>query len=257
MKVVILCGGRGLRMNELTEDIPKPLAPVCGKPMLWHIMKIYKHYGFDEFILLLGYKGDKIKEYFMDYKWKNHSFKLDTKANDIELLEESEDWNIVFLDTGIETMTGSRIKRAQKLIGNETFMFTYGDGLSDIDINKLLAYHREKGKLATVTGINKKTQYGTLKVEDGVAKSFREKQSSIGIINGGFFVFEPGVFDYLDDDTNCILEQGPLQNLASDGQLAVYMHNGFWAACDTYNDILKLNKESEGGTKLWKVWETE
>ena len=257
MKVVILCGGRGLRMNEITEDIPKPLAPVCGKPMLWHIMKIYKHYGFDEFILLLGYKGDKIKEYFMDYKWKNHSFVLNTKTDDVKLLEESEDWNIAFLDTGFETMTGSRIKRAQKYIGNETFMLTYGDGLSDIDLRKLLAYHREKGKIATVTGIDKKTQYGTLTIENGIARSFREKQASGGIINGGFFVFEPEIFDYLDDDTNCMLEREPLERLAAKGQLAVYMHDGFWTACDTYNDILNLNKECEGGSKLWRVWEKD
>ncbi|NMA65038.1 MAG: NTP transferase domain-containing protein [Clostridiaceae bacterium] len=255
MKVLILCGGRGLRMNELTEDIPKPLAQVCGKPMLWHIMKIYKYYGFDDFILLLGYKGEKIKEYFMDYKWKQHSFTLNTKSNDIKLLEKSEDWNIAFLDTGMETMTGSRIKRAKKYIGSETFMVTYGDGLSDIDLNKLLAYHREKGKIATVTGIDRKTQYGTLTVENGIATSFKEKQSSSGIINGGFFVFEPDIFNYLTDDTNCILEKEPLESLAKEGQLAVYRHEGFWTACDTYNDILQLNKQCKGEEVLWRVWE--
>lgn len=255
MKVVILCGGRGLRMNELTEDIPKPLAPVCGRPMLWHIMKIYKHFGFDEFILLLGYKGEKIKEYFMDYKWKQHSFRIVAGKPEPEILDDNEDWNITFLDTGIDTMTGSRIRKAQKYIGNETFMVTYGDGLSDININSLLSYHREKGRLATVTGINLVTQYGTMTVRDGIAESFREKQSPAGIINGGFFVFEPGVFDYLTDDNNCILEQGPLQKLAEDGQLAVYMHHGFWVACDTYNDIIRLNKQCEQGKEMWKIWD--
>lgn len=255
MKVVILCGGKGLRMHELTEDMPKPMALVCGKPMLWHIMKLYKHYGFDDFILLLGYKGERIKEYFMDYEWKQHSFRLDTQKGNLELLEKTEDWKITLLDTGVETMTGSRIKKAQEHIGNEPFMVTYGDGLSDIDLKKLLAFHHEKGLLATVTGIDKKTQYGTLTVENGVAKSFREKQSSSGIINGGFFVFEPGFFDYLTDDTNCILEQEPLRNLAYDGQLAVYPHEGFWTACDTYNDIIQINKLCDGGKELWKVWE--
>lgn len=255
MKVVILCGGKGLRMHELTEDMPKPLAMVCGKPMLWHIMKIYKHYGFDDFILLLGYKGEKIKEFFIDYAWKQHSCRIDTRKRSLELLEKSEDWKITFLDTGMDTMTGSRIRRAGEYIGNETFMATYGDGLSDINLEKLLAYHKQKGRLATVTGIDKKTQYGTLTVKDGIAESFREKQSSSGIINGGFFVFEPGIFDYLTDDTKCVLEQEPLQNLAKDGQLAVYRHEGFWTACDTYNDIVQVNKSCEQGKDLWNIWE--
>lgn len=257
MKVVILCGGKGLRMHELTEDMPKPLVPICGKPMLWHIMKLYKHYGFDDFILLLGYKGEKIKEYFMDYPWKQHSFRLDSQKGTIELLEKVEDWRITFLDTGIETMTGSRIKKAREYIGNETFMVTYGDGLSDINLHKLLAFHQEKGRLATVTGIDKKTQYGTLAIQDGVATTFREKQSSCGIINGGFFVFEPGFFDYVADDSQCVLEQEPLVNLTRDGQLAVYLHDGFWMACDTYNDIIQMNKLCDGGKDLWKVWERQ
>ena len=255
MKVVILCGGKGLRMHEITEDVPKPLAKVCGMPMLWHIMKLYKHYGFDDFILLLGYKGEKIKEYFVDYAWKQHSFKLDTNNGSLELLEKSEDWKITFLDTGLDTMTGSRIKRASELIGCEPFMATYGDGLSDIDLKKLLAFHNEKGKLATVTGIDKKNQYGTLTIENDIARSFKEKQSSGGIINGGFFVFEPDCFDYLDDDTSCILEKEPLSRLANDGQLAVYRHDGFWTACDTYNDIVQVNKLCDSGKDLWRIWD--
>jgi len=253
MKVVILCGGKGLRMYELTEDMPKPMALVCGKPMLWHIMKNYKHFGFDDFILLLGYKGEKIKEYFMDYAWKGHNFRLDTGKGSIELLENQEDWKITFVDTGLETMTGSRIKRAKNYIGNGTFMATYGDGLSNVDINKLLAYHRKMGKIATVTGVKKKTQYGILTVEDGIATSFAEKENFDGLINGGFFVFEPEIFDYIKDDTNCVLEQEPLRNLASDRQLAVYTHDGYWTACDTYNDILKINKEC-CKHHSWKAW---
>jgi len=257
MKVVILCGGRGLRMHEITEDIPKPLASICGKPMLWHIMKTYKEYDFDDFILLLGYKGDKIKEYFMDYSWRQHNFKLDTKKGALEYLERVEDWKITFIDTGLNTMTGSRIKRAREYIGDKTFMLTYGDGISDIDIRKLLAYHKEKGRIATVTGIDKKSQYGTLTVVDGIARSFCEKQSSQGIINGGFFVFEPEIFNYLNDDDNCVLEHEPMENLARDNQLAVYMHEGFWTAWDTYNDIVGINKLCDQGKDLWKVWEKE
>lgn len=254
MKVVILCGGKGLRMYELTEDMPKPMANVCGRPMLWHIMKNYKHFGFDDFVLLLGYKGEKIKEYFMDYEWKQHNFCLDTANEKLEFLEDMEDWRITFLDTGQETMTGSRIRRARDIIGNETFMVTYGDGLSNVNIKDLLAYHRKKGKIATVTGVTKKTQYGVLTTKNGLATSFSEKEGFVGIINGGFFVFEPEVFDYLDDDTNCVLEQAPLKNLALDGELAVYFHDGFWTACDTYSDILKVNQQCDDGEFLWRMW---
>lgn len=254
MKVVILCGGKSTRMSELTKDIPKPLVEVGEKPMLWHIMKLYKHYGFDDFILLLGYKGEKIKEYFLNYEWKNHSFKINDHSNNMELLEKSEKWKITFLDTGLDTMTGGRLKLAQPYIGNETFMLTYGDGLSDINLSKLLDFHRSKDTLATVTGIYKKSQYGTLTVNDGIAKSFEEKKQTKELINGGFFIMNPGVFNYLTDDTSCILEQQPLMNLAKDGQLAVYIHEGFWTAMDTAKDILEVNEMWKQGNYLWKVW---
>ncbi len=254
MKVLILCGGRGLRMHELTRDMPKPLVPIAGKPMLWHIMKLYKHYGFDDFILLLGYRGDRIKEYFMDYPWKNHSFVLDTQNSRITLLEEAENWKITFLDTGLDTTTGDRIKKARDLVGNETFMATYGDGLADINLHKLLAFHREKGRIATVTGISKKSQYGTMTVRNGIADSFVEKESREGIINGGFFVFEPGVFDYLSAVEPNILEKHAMADLARDRQLAVYMHDGFWYACDTYYDVMTMNKMAEEGMDRWRVW---
>lgn len=254
MKVVILCGGKGLRMFEITEDMPKPMANVCGMPMLWHIMKNYKNFGFDDFVLLLGYKGEKIKEYFINYEWRQHNFKLDTDKETIELLEDVEDWKITFLDTGIETMTGSRLKRAKKVLENQPFMLTYGDGLSDVDINKLLKYHKKMGRIATVTGVNKRSQYGVLELENGVATSFSEKESSEGIINGGFFVFEPEIFNYIDHYTDCVLEQGPLKSLAKAGELAVYYHEGFWTACDTYNDILKVNQLCEDDNYLWRTW---
>ena len=251
MKVVILCGGKGTRMSEVTSDNPKPLAMVGDKPLVWHIMKIYQQYGFHEFILLLGYKGEKIKEYFMDYDWKQNSFKMDAAMGKTELLGNKENWKITFLDTGLETMTGGRIKQAEKWIGNESFLLTYGDGLSDINIKELIDYHNEKGKIATVTGIPLKSQFGTLDVKEGLAESFQEKTKTEGIINGGFFVLEPGVFHYLENDTNCIFEQSPLNNLAKDSQLAVFEHDGFWRAIDTYKNLLEINEYWEKGKDLW------
>ncbi|WP_026676068.1 glucose-1-phosphate cytidylyltransferase [Fictibacillus gelatini] len=254
MKVVILCGGKGTRMSELTQDLPKPLVPVGEKPLIWHIMKLYHHYGFNDFVLLLGYKGDKIKEYFIDYAWKNHSFTLNTRSGEIQLKNKPENWTITLLDTGLETMTGSRIKQAEELIGKETFMLTYGDGLSDINLHELMKYHQEKGAIATVTGINKKSQFGTLTVNNGMAESFQEKTASEGLINGGFFVLNHEVFQYLQDDENCVFEQEPLMNLAKDGQLSVYEHNGFWTAIDTYKNVLEINEMWKQGKQLWKVW---
>lgn len=253
MKVVILCGGKGTRMREITEDVPKPLAMIGNKPILWHIMKIYAHYGFDDFILLLGYKGDKIKEYFMNYAWKNYNFVLDRNGIP-QLLEEPERWKITFIDTGTDTMTGGRIQQARPYIGEETFLLTYGDGLANVDIRKLLEFHRQKGKIATVTGISKKSQYGTLVVENNLAVSFQEKSQIEGMINGGFFVFNKEIFDYLKDDPACILEQEPMINLAKDRQLAVYFHDGFWTAMDTYKDIQSANEIWKNGNCLWKVW---
>ncbi|MFT9496063.1 glucose-1-phosphate cytidylyltransferase [Anaerosolibacter sp.] len=254
MKVVLLCGGKGSRMKEITDDVPKPLAMIGGKPILWHIMKIYAHYGFNEFILLLGYKGEKIKEYFMDYAWKNNNFVLDTETGNYELLDQPEKWKITFIDTGIETMTGGRIKKAQTYIGGEPFMLTYGDGLADIDISKLLDYHKRSGCIATVTGVPKISQYGTMVVENGIVQTFQEKSQKEGIINGGFFVFNSEVFDYLENDSDCILEQKPLGKLTGARQLSIYLHEGFWTAMDTYKDILAVNEMWENGNRKWKVW---
>lgn len=253
MSIIVYVFRNGTRMSEVTSDVPKPLAKVGDKPLLWHIMKLYKHYGFDDFILLLGYKGDQIKEYFMNDSWKNHSFTLDTSTGNIQLLQHPEKWKITFLDTGLETMTGGRIKRAEEYIGNETFMLTYGDGLADINLLELLKFHKGKGTIATVTGIKKMSQYGTLTVKNGMAESFREKAKTEGIINGGFFVLNPGVFQYLTDNTHCVFEQEPLMNLADDGQLAVYQHPGYWKAMDTYKDILEINELYRQGNHFWKV----
>jgi glucose-1-phosphate cytidylyltransferase len=253
LKVVILCGGKGLRMKEITEDIPKPLAMIGGKPILWHIMKTYYHYGFKEFVLLLGYKGDKIKEYFKDYKWKNSDFIL-REDGSYEMLEPSEKWSITFLDTGIDTMTGGRLIRAKSILKDESFMLTYGDGLADINLNALIDFHNKRGKIATVTGIRKSNQYGVLSAEDNIAIQFAEKPVCNDIINGGFFVFNSEIFNYLQDGDKCILEKKPLVRLVDDRQLAVYNHYGFWTAMDTYKDIMDVNKLWEKEQALWKVW---
>ena len=254
MKVVILCGGKGTRMKEVTDDTPKPLAPVGEKPILWHIMKTYMHYGLNDFILLLGYKGEKIKEYFMNYHWRYQDFLLDGKENKIELFGEMPKWKIMFIDTGIDTMTGGRIKQAEEYIEEDTFMLTYGDGIADIRIDKLLEFHNSHKKIATVTGITKENQYGTLVVENNIAKSFLEKPKGKDIINGGFFVLNREVFSYIDNYSDCIFERKPLMKLAESQQLAVYFHNGFWKAMDTYKDLIDVNMIWENNEAPWKVW---
>jgi glucose-1-phosphate cytidylyltransferase len=205
-------------------------------------MKIYSKYGFNEFILLLGYKGEKIKEYFINYDWLQNDFTLDFIGNEnrIVLANKPEKWRITFTDTGADTMTGGRIKRIEPLIQEDTFLLTYGDGLCNVDIGKLLQYHQEMETIATLTGIQKKSQYGILKTQYGLATSFGEKSEIEGLINGGFFVFSKAIFDYLDGD-QCILEKEPLSLLASEGQLAVYEHKGFWQAMDTPKDLEEMN----------------
>ena len=251
MKVVILCGGKGTRMSEITNDLPKPLALIGDKPILWHIMKIYQSYGFNEFILLLGYKGEKIKEYFMDYEWKNNSFTLDSSTGEITILGQKETWKITFLETGLHTMTGGRIKMAQKFIGDESFLLTYGDGLSDVNLHELVNFHKTNGTIATVTGTKRKSQFGTLSVQKGLAESFEEKTQTDGIINGGYFVLNPEVFHYLKDEPHCIFEEEPLKKLTEDRQLSVYLHDGFWAAIDTYKNVLDVNQMWEQGNIAW------
>ncbi|MFL0266620.1 sugar phosphate nucleotidyltransferase [Candidatus Clostridium radicumherbarum] len=240
MKVVILCGGKGSRLASNNEPSPKTLSLVNGKPIIWHIMKIYMHYGINEFILPLGYGGEKIKDYFYNYEWRNFDFVKD--SNKINLLKKSEDWKITFVDTGIETMTGGRIKRVQCYIDEDVFMLTYGDGLSDINIRELLNFHYNMGKIATITGIERKSQYGILSLQNNIANTFEEKSRLDGIINGGFFVCNKKIFDYIDDDNNCVFEQKPLKDLIKDGQVAVYLHKGYWIGIDTYKDLLTANE---------------
>ncbi|GMR66607.1 TPA: NTP transferase domain-containing protein [Bacillus anthracis] len=240
MKVIILCGGKGLRMQGILKDIPKPLVQVQGKPLIWHIMNWYSKFGHHEFILPLGYGGEKIKEYFMDYIWKKHDFNLDLKNNHYQLLEEPKQWNIKFIDTGIETLTGTRLKKLEKHIQDDMFLLTYGDGLATIDINELIKFHKDKGKIATLTGINKSSQYGLLQIENGIAVDFKEKPLLNNVINGGFFVFNKGIFDYLNDN-DCMLEEEPLLNLIKNKELAVYEHNDYWISVDTPKDLKDAN----------------
>jgi glucose-1-phosphate cytidylyltransferase len=248
LKVVILCGGMGTRIKEITEDIPKPLIRVGGKPIIWHIMKIYSKYGFNDFILPIGYKGEKIKEYFAGGIWRNNDCIIDNTSIDISIkpLRSPEKWKITLIDTGEATMTGSRIKLIEPYIDENEFMLTYGDGLADINICRLVEFHRNKGKIATLTGIMPKSQYGILKVKDNIAYEFVEKPQTDQIINGGYFVLSKEVFNYIDDDNGrCIFEQEPLAKLVAAGQLSVYLHKEFWMSIDTYKDYSTLNDNWE------------
>ena len=258
MKVVILCGGLGTRLREETEFRPKPMVLIGGMPILWHIMKIYSQYGFTEFIFCLGYKGGMIKEYFYNYEILNNDFTIelgdDTKI-EINSSHNEKGWRITLADTGNKTLKGSRLKRVEKYIDDHIFMVTYGDGLANIDIHSLLAFHKNHGKLATVTGVNPASRFGELKVRDNQVESFSEKpENNSGLINSGFFVFNKGIFEYLTSDDNCDLEFGPLEKIAQEGQLMVFKHRGFWACMDTLRDMDYLNKLWNEGEAVWKVW---
>jgi len=258
MQVVILAGGYGTRLAEETSVRPKPMVEIGGKPILWHVMKIYSHYGFNDFIILLGYKGYYIKEYFTNYFVHQSNIRINLATNEMTTLDSSsEPWTVTLLDTGPDTMTGGRIKRAQRCIGDEPFLLTYGDGVSDVDVNQTIAHHRRQGKLLTMTAIQPEARFGNLSFDaDGRVDSFREKaRSEAGWVNGGFFVCEPGLFDYLDDDEHCILEKGPMQRLVNDGQLVSYQHNGFWHSMDTLRDNTKLNGMWKQGDAPWKLWD--
>lgn len=256
MQAVILCGGKGTRMREETEYRPKPLVPIGGKPILWHIMKIYSQYGINDFILCTGYKGDMIKQYFMEMYWRNNDFTL--HINNDEKIEyhtkEKENWKITIVDTGLETLTGGRLKKIDKYINEENFLMTYGDGISNININELVEYHKNKETIATITGVYPMSPFGLIEVKDGIVKSFKEKPRLKDMINGGFMVLNKKVFDYIVDD-DCMFEERPLRALARDSQLAVYEHKGFWTAIDTFKDIEKVNKMWNCGDTPWKIWE--
>lgn len=258
MKTVILAGGFGTRFSEETDVRPKPMIEIGGKPILWHIMKLYSHYGFNDFIICCGYKAYSIKDYFYHYYMHAADMTIDLATNDIAYhATETESWKVTLVDTGLNTMTGGRIKKIQKYIGDEPFMLTYGDGVSNVDISKLLEYHYKHGRLATMTAVLPEGKFGALNVaSDSRIDSFFEKPKGDGTwVNGGFMVLQPEVFDYIPDDDMCIFERTPLENLAKDGQLQAYKHTGFWKPMDTLREKLQLNELWETNNAPWKVWE--
>ena len=255
MKVAILAGGFGSRLQEETGVRPKPMVEIGGKPILWHILNIYSAFGFNEFVLALGYKGEYIKEYFLNFYALNNDLTVDLAEGKSEIHEGKQpNWRVNLVDTGPNTMTGGRIKRLQPWIGNETFMATYGDGLADISISELVAFHKAHGKLATLSAVRPPARFGGLKIEDGQVAEFVEKpQSEEGWINGGFFVLEPEVFDYIAGDETSF-EWEPMQKLAADGQLMAFQHDGFFQPMDTTRERNILEELWSSGKAPWKVW---
>jgi len=258
MPVVILAGGFGTRLREQTEFIPKPMVPIGTKPILWHIMKIYSSYGYKRFIICLGYKGGIIKDYFFNYKIRDCDFTIklgDHENIRIHNIHHEEDWEITLADTGLNAMTGARMKRVEKYIDADRFLLTYGDGVANIDIGRLVDFHVLHGKLATVTGVRPPSRFGELINEGNRVVEFGEKpQVGSGMINGGFFIFNRGVFNCLSEHDQCVLEREPLEKLSKDGELMVYQHTGFWQCMDTLRDMNLLNEYWEKGEAPWKVW---
>ena len=259
LPVVILCGGQGTRLREETEYRPKPMVEIGGRPILWHIMKIYGHFGLEKFILCLGYKGWVIKQYFLRHHEMMRDFTISmggTSGPQFHNRVGEERWQVTCAETGAETGTGARLQRVRKYIETDTFLFTYGDAVAKIDIDRLLDFHHEQGRIATVTGIHPTSRYGEMTMEDGRAVEFNEKPTvSEGVVNGGFFVFQREVFDYLDDDPQLFLKAEPLQKLARDGELAIYLHEDHWSSMDTYRDYLHLNAEWKSRNSPWKIWQ--
>lgn len=258
MKVVILAGGFGTRISEESHLKPKPMIEIGERPILWHIMKIYSHYGFNDFIICLGYKGHIIKEYFAEYYLHASDVTFDMVNNQtITHSSNSEPWRVTCVNTGLNTMTGGRVRRIQKFVGDEPFMLTYGDGVSDVDISKLLKFHRSHGRLATITTVQPGGRFGVPDIDEetGLIRSFREKtKDDGGWINGGFMVLQPEVFRYLKDDST-VFEREPLESLAAEGQLCAYQHRGFWQCMDTQRDKLYLESLLSSGKAPWKKWE--
>ena len=258
MKVVILAGGFGTRISEESHLKPKPMIEIGGKPILWHIMKIYSHYGFNDFVICLGYKGYCIKEYFAHYFLHEADITFDfTNSNQQTIhTQHAEPWKVTLVNTGLNTMTGGRVKRIQPYIGNEPFMLTYGDGVSNVDIGQLVDFHKQQGKLATVTSVQPSGRFGALKItESGNVKGFQEKpQGDGGWINGGFFVLQPDVFEYIDGDST-VFEQEPLEKLAKDGEMSAFKHADFWQPMDTMRDLEQLEKLWKNGKAPWKLWD--
>ncbi|MBW3514106.1 glucose-1-phosphate cytidylyltransferase [Shewanella baltica] len=256
MKVLLLAGGFGTRLSEETDIRPKPMVEIGGKPILWHIMKMYSQYGYNEFVILLGYKGYYIKEYFANYFLHQSDVTINLSTNEMKIHKNtSEPWTVTLLDTGLHTMTGGRIKRAQEIVGNERFMLTYGDGVSDVDIASLVKFHENHGKSITMTSVQPEGRFGSLVINRDKVTNFLEKPKGDGSwINGGFFVCEPSIFDYINDGDETVFEQNPLQNLALNGELMTYKHHGFWKCMDSLNDKQKLNAMFDSNNAKWKSW---
>jgi glucose-1-phosphate cytidylyltransferase len=255
MKVVLLAGGLGTRLSEETVVKPKPMVEIGGKPILWHIMKSYSHWGFNDFVICLGYKGYMIKEFFANYLIHQSDITIDLRANTSQIhSNKAEPWRITLVDTGDKTLTGGRVLRVKEYLGKETFMLTYGDGVANINIEKLLEFHRGHGRLATVTAVRPPSRFGGMMINDAWVTDFIEKpQIGEGWINGGFFILEPGVLDYIRGD-EILFEHEPLEKLARDGQLAAYKHDSFWQCMDTLRDVTLLNELWDSHNPPWKLW---
>jgi glucose-1-phosphate cytidylyltransferase len=260
VKAIILCGGQGTRLREHTETRPKPMVEVGNRPILWHVMKGYAHYGMTDFILCLGYKGQLIKEYFLNYEAMNSDFTIELGAREsIEYHGQAhgeDGWRVTLADTGEAAMTGARVARAARHLGeDQTFSVTYGDGLSDVDLGRVREFHLRHGGLATVTGVGPPSRFGELQTRGERVAAFSEKpQVSQGLINGGFFFFQREFLDYVSGDDDCVLEREPLERCAADGKLFVYRHAGYWQCMDTYRDWLQLDQHWRQGSAPWKVW---
>jgi len=258
MKTVIFAGGIGTRISEESVMKPKPMIEIGGKPIIWHIMKIYARQGFNDFVICLGYKGEMIKEYFLNYFSYNSDLTVKLGSNQVEIHKESkENFNVTLVDTGLHTNTAGRLKLVQQYLGSETFMLTYGDGVADIDLKALIAFHRKHGKLATLTSIRNTSRFGEIECDkNGVVKSFREKSDDdLNWINGGFFVLEPGIFDYLKGDMSAVQwERKPLTDIARSGELVAYKHHGFWKCMDALRDKMELEELWSSGNAKWKIW---
>jgi len=257
MKTLILAGGFGTRISEQTVLEPKPMVEIGGQPILWHIMNIYAHYGYKDFVIALGYKAEVIKEYFLNYYLLKSDFTVALADGKTEhLRKKAVDWKVTLVDTGLNTMTGGRVKRVKEYVGNETFMLTYGDGVANVNISKLIAFHKNHRKMATVTAVHPAARFGELNISrDQDVLSFKEKpQTAEGWINGGFFVLEPEFFDLIDGD-HTVLEEEPLERAAEGGQLKAYIHDGFWQCMDTVRDKNALENLWQSGQAPWKVWE--
>jgi len=258
MKTVILCGGFGTRIRDVADDIPKPMIPIGRYPILWHIMKYYASYGHRDFVLCLGYKGHVIKEFFLNYETNTRDFtiKLGRKGGvEFHSYHDEDEWRVTLVDTGLNVMTGARVMRVKQYVGDQDFMLTYGDGIGNIDIDALLAFHRSHGKTLTLTGVHPPGRFGELQSRNGQVIEFNEKpQARGGLISGGYFVARPKLFDYLEDDEGLVLEREPMQQLVADGELMVFEHHGFWQPMDTSREYQLLNSLFEEGKAPWVRW---